>query len=105
MRYQQEVLLPRYIPFMKKLRETYGDYHIVQEDNASPYILRWNRALWEEAGFKILDWLANSPDLSAIEPPWGRIKQSFRRRKVPQLRKHLEKDWTKQWREYPQEKL
>lgn len=105
MRYQQEVLLPRFLPFMKQLREQYGPGHIVQEDNCASHISRWNRQIWEEAGFQVLDWPANSPDLNAIEPPWARIKQSFRSRKIPKSRVHLEKDWSKQWREYPMEKL
>ena len=104
-RYQQEVLLPRFLPFLKKLREKYGPVHIVQEDNCASHVSRWNRQIWEEAGFKVLDWPSNSPDLTAIEPPWARIKQSFRRRKVPKSRVELERDWSKQWRNYPQEKL
>lgn len=104
-RYQQEVILPRFLPFMKKLRKKYGPIHIVQEDNASAHISSWNRQIWEKAGFTVVDWPANSPDLNAIEPPWFMIKQSWRKRRIAKSRGELEKEWTKEWTSYPQEKL
>jgi hypothetical protein len=105
MRYQQEIILPRFLPFIKKLRKKYGPIYIVQEDNASAHISPWNRRIWEKAGFNVIVWPANSPDLNAIEPPWGVIKQSWRKRKIPKSRLELEKAWTKEWANYPQEKL
>lgn len=105
MHYQQEVLLLRFLPFMKQLKEKYGPVHIVQEDNASPHTSRWNCQLWEEGEFEVLEWPANSPDLNAIEPVWARIKQSFRKKKVPISRAQLEKEWIKRWEEFLVEKL
>lgn len=104
-RYQQEVLLPLFLPFMERLREKYGPVHIVQEDNASPHIARWNRQLWDEAGFTVLEWPANSPDLNAIEPVWARLKQYYRKKKLPNSRVQLEKCWSKRWKELVLEQL
>ncbi|KAK0728463.1 hypothetical protein B0T26DRAFT_698029 [Lasiosphaeria miniovina] len=69
MRYQQEVLLPRFMPFMKKLREEFGKYHVVQEDNTSSHINRWNRELWRKVGFQLLVWPPNSPDVRKEPQP------------------------------------
>ena len=104
-RYQQEVLLPLFLPFIERLQEKYGPVHIVQEDNASPHIARWNRQLWDEAGFTVLEWLANSPDLNAIEPVWARLKQYYRKKKLPNSRVQLEKCWSKRWKELVLEQL
>ncbi|KAK0645777.1 hypothetical protein B0T16DRAFT_457769 [Cercophora newfieldiana] len=92
---------------MKRLREKYSDKytHIVMEDNASAYIAKWNKALWQESGFEVIEWPANSLDLNAIEPPWGRMKMSFRKRKVPKSRVTLEADWKKQWKEFKIKRL
>jgi hypothetical protein len=53
----------------------------------------------------VLEWPANSPDLSAIEPPWRHMKFSARMRCVPKGQKELVKDWTEQWKNFPQDKL
>ncbi len=105
MRYQQEVLIPRFIPFMEQLKQEFGAKHIVQEDNCSSHVSRWNRELWEKAGFEVLEWPANSPDLNAIEPPWARMKSLWKRKKIARSRPQLEKEWTKQWKDFPIQKL
>jgi transposase len=105
MRDREEVLRPRFLPFMKKLKEKYGYKFVVQEDNASAHISKWCRDLWREAGFEVLDWPANSPDLSAIEPPWAKMKTKTRKKKVSNSRVELEREWKRMWQEFPQEKL
>jgi hypothetical protein len=87
--------------FMKKI----GSGYIAQEDNAPAHACKWNKGIWQAAGIEVLEWPANSPDLSAIEPPWARIKFGGRKKKVPRSRKELEWWWVKAWKDYPQEKL
>lgn len=104
-RYREEILKPRYIPFMKRLKKDHGDYHLVQEDNAAAHISPWNRGLWKAHGFTVIDWVPNSPDLSAIEPPWARMKQSYKKRLVPKAEEKMKLDWKKQWGDMPLDKL
>jgi len=45
-RYCEEILIPRFIPFMHRLRKEFPNTkHVVQEDNASSHISKWNREL------------------------------------------------------------
>lgn len=100
-RYQHEVLRPKFIPFVKKL----GFGFIAQEDNASSHSCKWNKGLWEEAGLQVLQWPANSPDLSAIESPWYALKTLGRKQKVPTSQKALRLFWAKAWKDFSQDKL
>jgi hypothetical protein len=97
-RYCFEILEARYMPFMRIL----GPQFIAQEDNAGPHASKWNRQYWKESGIKVIDWPPNSPDLSAIEPPWRHIK--FNQGPV-HSKKRLAKIWRKAWKDLPQEKL
>lgn len=101
MRYQMEVLEPKFVPFLKSLPAG----HIAQEDNAPAHASQWNKQLWVQSGIEVLEWPPNSPDLSAIEPPWAQIKFKGRKKKVPRSRAALEQWWKAAWKSYPQEKL
>jgi len=105
-RYQEEVLKPRFAPFMDKLTAAQpGIEFLVQEDNAAAHKAQWNRKFWKGTRYEKLEWPPNSPDLNAIEPPWMRIKEGWRKKTVPSTRIGLEREWRARWRSYPLEKL
>jgi len=97
-RYQYEILRPRFLPFMKKL----GPDFIAQEDNAPSHASHWNRKFWKESNVQLMYWPPNSPDLSAIEPPWKYLKW---KQGIIWSRKKLLHIWKENWKHMPQEKL
>lgn len=104
MRYREEALKPLFFPFLTDLESRRSGYGwLAQEDNAPAHASRWNRQLWMDQGFQILEWPVNSPDLSAIEPPWARLKLSCRAHSTISKKK-LEDLWREKWKEYPQKK-
>lgn len=97
-RYRFEILEAKFIPFAQRL----GSGFIAQEDNAGPHASKWNRQYWAESGIQLMTWPANSPDLSAIEPPWRDIKWN---QGPIRSKKRLAKIWREAWRAMPMEKL
>ena len=62
--------------FLPTARAFYGEQFTLQQDNASPHTAQSTR-LWLGTNVPtVLDWPANSPDLSPIENLWGIIKNS-----------------------------
>jgi transposase len=106
MRYQQEILVPRFIPFLKDLasREPHRQW-LAQQDNAPCHKKSWNMKLWEHEGIKTLEWPPNSPDLSAIEPPWRYMKFSSCRASRLLGHKKAAALWVRQWKIFNQNKL
>ncbi|RYP20116.1 hypothetical protein DL765_002958 [Monosporascus sp. GIB2] len=101
-RYREEVLKPLYLPFLEGLRAKYPHLRFVaQEDNAPSHASRWCRQVWEKAGVERLEWPPNSPDLNAIEPPWGCLKRSISKFEVPKKRSALEERWIGDWNHFP----
>lgn len=76
-RYREEVLKPLFIPFITQLKKDYPNVpFITQKNNAPSHTSRWYKKKWEKAGIKTLIWPSNSPNLSAIKPPWFQIKKN-----------------------------
>jgi transposase len=98
-RYRNEVLKEQYFPFLRALP---GSNWIAQEDNAGPHASEWNRDLWREEGFLLLDWPPNSPDLSPIEPYWYFLKARISKQTHTKARKEMEKAWQETWKAVPQ---
>jgi len=105
MRYQQEVLLPKFLPFLRQHQSDPSGALIAQEDNAPAHASRWNREIWKQAGIEILEWPANSPDLSAIEPPWFILKVQTTARGPITSDVVLRRTWTSHWSKLPQSTL
>jgi transposase len=102
-RYQKEVLQPLYWPFIDSLPGSKRDW-IAQEDNAPAHSSKWNQAMWRRQGYICLYWPPNSPDLSAIEPPWGRLKWKTSSKKSRGA-KALVEAWKLAWKDMPQKQL
>jgi len=90
-RYRFEILEAKFMPFMSTL----GQSFIAQEDNAAPHASKWNRQFWQESGLQLMRWPPNSPDLSAIEPPWKDIKWN---QGSVRSKKRLAKIWREAWK-------
>ena len=97
-RYRFEVLEGKFMPFVRQL----GPEFFAQEDNAGPHASKWNRQFWSESGIKVLWWPPNSPDLSAIKPPWKYIK--WNQGPITSKRR-LTKVWSNGWKAMPIKKL
>jgi transposase len=50
-------------------------------------------------------WPPNSPDLSAIEPPWMYMKRDTTKHGATTSIKQLEKDWIQSWDDISQDKI
>lgn len=106
MRYQYEVLRPKFVPFILRRKTTSdGRPLIAQEDNAGPHASRWNSEYWAKTGIEHLMWPPNSPDLSAMEPPWGLMKKRISKKVYQKTAKVLMKRWPEEWKNLEQEKL
>jgi len=101
MRYQYETLRPRFLPFMRQL----GPDFVAQEDNAPCHASKWNRRYWEAAGVTLMFWPPNSPDLSAIEPPWRHLKFKQGAKGPIWSRKKLITIWKQGWQDIPSKLL
>jgi hypothetical protein len=83
-RYRQEVLIPKLIPFAKQCSLDY----IVQEDKAPAHAFYFQKTLIYNV--QQLLWLSNSLDLNMIEPCWMWIKIETTKRGTPSIRKEAE---------------
>ena len=60
---------------VKKIRKDFGGRHFrFQQDNAKPHTSKFTTAWFETAGLDVMDWPANSADLSPIENIFGLLK-------------------------------
>ena len=86
-RYQQEVILPKIIPFAKEL----GPDALVQEDNAPAHSHVAQGFIYKHAEVQRLIWVPNSPDLNMIEPCWFYMKRETTKKGAPQSRVDTER--------------
>ena len=64
--YRDEILAQHIQPFMRAHQEV----EIFQHNNARPYTARVCTAFCKNAGIEVIDWPAESPNLSLIENLW-----------------------------------
>jgi len=89
------VVKPKFMPFMRSL----GPGFIAQEDNASSHRSKWVKQYWEKSGIELMKWPPNSPDLSAIEPPWRHLKWKQGASGPITSKRKMTKVWKKNWKE------
>ena len=81
------------IPFIRK----YHDNSVIfQQDNAPCHVSKVSKAFLTEKKIEIMDWPANSPDLSPIENLWGFLKVKVAKRSpatVSDLKMILKEEW------------
>ncbi len=72
----QEILEHFMLPSADKL---YGDADFIfQQDLAPAHTAKGTKSWFNDHGFTVLDWPANSPDLNPIENLWGIVKRKMR---------------------------
>jgi len=69
------------VPFYKRMVRKYGSQVVMQEDNAPWHTAKIVRAYLTSQKVKLLQWPAQSPDLSPIENLWKQIKDKIARRR------------------------
>ncbi len=80
----QEILEHFMLPSADKL---YGDdTFIFQQDLAPAHTAKGTKSWFNDHGVTVLDWPANSPDLSLIENLWGIVKRKMKRHQTQQCR-------------------
>lgn len=97
-RYQQEVLIPKMIPFARSL----GPNALVQEDKAPSHAHHAQAEVYILHDVQRLLWPGNSPDLNMIELAWPHLKKATTRLGAPTSRTQAEKVWTREWKAIPQ---
>jgi len=103
-RYYRCVLEPKLLPFAKECQiDRPGT--IVQEDNAAPHAHRFQHTVYNSWNVQRMIWAPNSPDLSAIEPPWFYMKRETTKHGAASSKKQMKEDWVQCWEEIPQEKI
>jgi hypothetical protein len=79
---------------------------IFQQDNAAPHVAWQLEDEFKRLSIECLDWPANSPDLSAIEPGWSYIKRRISKRRPP-ITKRADSvaAWREEWEMLPMERI
>ena len=100
--YQQQVLIPKLIPFAKECTKALLKPAIVQEDKAPAHAYWYQQYIFDLHQVERMIWMGNSPDLNAIEPTWSHLKRKTTQKGAPQTRKDGIKAWETAWKELPQ---
>ena len=96
--YLDNIWIPHFLPFYRKMRMMYGREVSMQEDGA-PYhhskLLRLFKSAWD---INLLEWPPQSPDLSPIENIWFQLKLriSARRHEIrtyAQMVQAIQEEW------------
>jgi transposase len=72
--YTDQIFIPHFLPFYQKMRAQYGPGVQLQEDGASYHHGGFLSCVKRAAEVRILEWPAQSPDLSPIENIWHWMK-------------------------------
>jgi len=69
-----------------------------QQDNDPKHISKMAKNWFEDQGFKVLVWLAQSPDLNSIGHLWNYLKRKLNEYEIPSKGLHklwdsVEKEW------------
>ena len=71
-RYRDEIIRPHVLPFVQQRNAT------LQQDNASPHVVRVVTDFLTQNNVNVLPWTAISPDLSPIEHVWDEMQRRLR---------------------------
>ena len=75
-----------------------GQNWMFQQDNAPRHTSRTSRTWLQELSIQVLEWPAQSPDMSPIENLWWIIKRSVSKRKpknLEELKAVIQEEWDK----------
>ncbi len=103
-RYQQEVLIPKLIPFALECKKTRPDT-IIQEDGAPAHLYHAQAEIFSAAEIARLFWPANSPDLNMIEPGWFWMKEKTTEDDAQLKRPEMIKSWKQTWKDMEQSRI
>jgi hypothetical protein len=100
--YVGEILADHVVPYAGFV----GDQSMLMHDNAKPHTARITREYLVEAGLRVLEWPACSPDLNPIEHLWDELKRRVRAgvpvgTSIPELMVAVEEEW----HNIPQERI
>jgi transposase len=103
-RYYRCILEKKLLPFAKECaKERPGT--VVQEDNAAPHAHHHQYRVYDFWKVQKLLWPGNSPDLSAIEPPWMWMKRETTKNGAATSTKQMKEDWEDCWEDMEQERI
>ena len=102
--YQEKVLKRLLLPFAKECLKTRPG-PLVLEDNAPSHAARYQQEVYNTWEIVKLIFLANSPDLNAIEPTWFWMKRETTKQGLITSEAKLREEWIKCWKEMSQEKI
>jgi len=100
-RYQQQIIIPKLIPFAKECKVNRPNT-VVQEDGAPCHSHHAQAAVYNIHEIERLLWCGNSPDLNMIEPCWSHMKRVTTRKGAPKTRKEAEQVWKNTWKDLEQ---
>lgn len=100
------VLQHQFLPSAKILAEEFGGLKEVwiQQDNDPKHSSKLCKAKYNRYFPKRLPWVAQSPDMSPIEPLWDELERRVRARKEnPTSKQHLFDMLKEEWEQIPEE--
>jgi hypothetical protein len=103
-RYQQEIIVPKLIPFAKECMVERPNT-LVQEDGAPSHAHHAQERVYKFARVAHLLWPGNSPDLNAIEPAWFWMKKNTTKNGPAEKKVQAEERWIEWWDRLPQTQI
>jgi len=93
-----ETVKKHFVPFYRRIKRKYGNGVVIQKNNAPWHTAKVVRAYWKRIKIPLVQWPAQSPDLSPIKNLWRWIKcaigkQRHRIKNIGMMERALEKLW------------
>jgi hypothetical protein len=115
MRYTYECIIPLLIPFIEEMNlqihnpdefESDIPRFIFQQDNAPSHTSQWTIKELQKANIPLLEYIGNSPDMSAIEYAWMPIRIAITKDwNRPHTIEWIDRAWRTEWANLHQDKI